>query len=1018
MTTTPLSSEQMESRHTPAGAGRRPRLRPMDIIFAGYCFLMALVMVWAWWFNMSSVWSVAVFLAFLLVNMGISRLTARATAAQRQAEEKFRTVVETAADAISIITPDGAILYTNPAHTRILGYSFAELQGQPFAPLIHPEDQAEAFATFRQLLEEPDVTTTAQVRTRHKDGSWRLIEGVARRLPDGNLVVHNRDITESKRIEEELRRLNEELEERVAQRTAESKRLAAIIEAAPDYFGIADLNGWSLYVNQAGRLMVGKSDEAYASPWHVSGCYPAYLQPKLQEMVETALRGEVWSGEVALLRQDGQEFPVAEVTFPLRDADGNIESLATIIRDISAQKQAEAELKQAKEAAEKALAAQKRLVEIIEATSDLVGTADVNGRIVYFNQAGRRFLGWDENDLNVKTIVDIYPAHALVQVQATIAHSLASGQETVNFETAVYNAQRQEVPVSVVGINHQTSDGRTLLSAILRDISEHKRIEAELKQAKETAEAANKAKSTFLANMSHEIRTPMNAVIGMTGLLLNTPLNPRQRDFVETIRSSGDALLTIINDILDFSKIEAGKLDLESQPFDLRQCVESALDLLASKAGEKGIELAYEMGENVPAAIVGDVTRLRQILVNLVSNAIKFTEQGEVVLMCQTLPDTLTLHFAVRDTGIGIQPDKLGRLFQAFSQIDPSTTREYGGTGLGLAISKRLAELMGGRMWAESEGPGKGATFHFTITAVTAVSPIPNRWHSRQPALAGKRILIVDDNATNRRILSLQTKAWGMIPVEAASPGAALALLAQGKRFDLGILDVHMPEMDGVELAAALCQQHQQNGHHFPLILLTSLGYENRPELEAVECFAAYLTKPVKPSPLYDVLIQALHASCCDEAEQIAAAPQLPNDPITPLPYDTPLPLRILLAEDVAVNQKFALLALEEMGHTADVAANGLEVLEAMARQSYDIILMDVQMPVMDGLEATRRIRSSGMEQPYIIAMTANAMQGDREMCLEAGMDDYISKPVYLEELQSALARAREAAGFRVMRDA
>lgn len=1013
MTTTPFSSEQMESRHSPAGMGRRQRLRPMDVMFGGYCFLMALVMVWVWWSNMSSVWSVAVFVAFLLVNVGISRLTARATVAQRQAEAKFRTVVEAAADAITIITPEGAILYTNPAHTRILGYSFAELEGQPFTPLIHPEDLAEAFATFRQLLEEPGVTTTAQVRTRHKDGSWRLIEGVARRLPDGNLVVHNRDITESKRIEEELRRLNEELEERVAQRTAESKRLAAIIETAPDYVGIADLNGWSLYVNQAGRRMVGKSDEAYASPWHVSGCYPAHMQPELQEMVETALRGEIWSGEVALLRQDGQEFPVAEVTFPLRDADGNIESLATIIRDISAQKQAEVELKQAKEAAEQALAAQKRLVEIIEATSDLVGTADVNGRLVYFNQAGRRFMGWDENDLNVKTIADIYPAHALAQVQAAIAHTLASGQETINFETAVYNAQDQEVPVSVVGINHQTSDGRTLLSAILRDISEHKRIEGELKQAKETAEAANKAKSTFLANMSHEIRTPMNAVIGMTGLLLNTPLNPRQHDFVETIRSSGDALLTIINDILDFSKIEAGKLDLESQPFDLRQCIESALDLLANKAGEKGIELAYEMGENVPAAIVGDVTRLRQILVNLISNAIKFTEQGEVVLMCQALPDTSTLHFAVRDTGIGIQPDKLGRLFQAFSQIDPSTTREYGGTGLGLAISKRLAELMGGRMWAESEGPGRGATFHFTMTAITAVSTIPNRWHSRQPALTGKRILIVDDSATNRRILSLQTKAWGMIPVEAASPGAALALLDQGKRFDLGILDVHMPEMDGVELAAALCQQHQQNGHHFPLILLTSLGYENRPELEAVECFAAYLTKPVKPSPLYDVLIQALHESYGDEAEQIAAAPQSPNYSITQLPA-SPLPLRILLAEDVAVNQKFALLALEEMGYTADVAANGLEVLEAMARQSYDIILMDVQMPVMDGLEATRRIRHFDIEQPYIIAMTANAMQGDREMCLETGMDDYISKPVYLEELQAALARAQEAAGERV----
>lgn len=936
---------------------------------------------------------------------------------QKEAEEKFRTVVETGVDGISIIAPDGTMVYTNPAYSRILGYSLEELVGQPFAALIHPDDLIEAFSKFTQLLQNPDHSTWARVRTRHKDGSWRLVEGAAKRLPDGNLVVYNRDITEQKWAEAALRRaelrfravfeqplltvriydpngrltdwneatqhqygltgdqlqiyadtyniladpeahrlgylpeirrafqghavsfpplhrnlpnggvawvqsflypvkdengvvsevvsisqdvtaqveaaetlkhLNEKLEKRVEERTvelekalAESRRLAAIIEAAPDYIGIANLEGYSLYVNQAGRRMVGKPDQAYEKPWHVSTCYPSHTRPQLQEMVETALRGEVWSGELTMNRWQGQEFPIAEVTFPLRDTNGRIESLATIIRDISTQKQAE----------------------------------------------------------------------------------------------------------------------------------------TELKRAKETAEAANKAKSTFLATMSHEIRTPMNAVIGMTGLLLNTPLNPKQRDFVETIRTSGDALLTVINDILDFSKIEAGKLDLESQPFDLRQCVESALDLLANKAGEKEVELAYEMGKSVPAAIVGDVTRLRQVLVNLIGNAIKFTEQGEVVVSVNLekrkekgeesgkdslLASRSSLHFSVRDTGIGIQSDKLGRLFQAFSQIDPSTTREYGGTGLGLAISKRLAELMGGQMWAESEGTGKGTTFHFTIEAETAVSPLPNRWHNRQPALAGKRLLIVDDNATNRRILNLQTQTWGMIPVEAASPGEALALLNQGEHFDLGILDVHMPEMDGVELAAALCQQHEANGHHFPLILLTSLGYETHPELEAVDCFTAFLTKPVKPSYLYDALMKALHEPECDELET-AESSSLPSMP-PPLPSLPPL--SILLAEDVAVNQKFALLALEEIALTADVAANGLEVLEAVQRQTYDVILMDVQMPKMDGLEATRRLRTWHIPQPYIIAMTANAMQGDRELCLKAGMDDYISKPVYLEELQAALERA------------
>jgi PAS domain S-box-containing protein len=921
---------------------------------------------------------------------------ARRTSAQgaRQVEEDLfsgplRAFIEQGPLTIYINRPDAASsnVYMSPQLEAILGYTAQEWREDPnfFHKVLHPDDRDWVLAEQRRTREAGEPFR-AEYRMITRDGRVHWFLDETREISGsedepGYRYGYLVEITERKELEEAVR--------------AAEERYRQLVEQIPlaIYIDRLDELSSNIYTSPQIERILGYTREQ----WQTEGdlfvrlLHPDDRESVLREHEHTRATGEPLRVEYRLIAADGRVVWIRDEAVVVPDDQGNPLILQGFLLDITEQKTAEQALRRS----QAELARQKAYYqELHELSPVAIVTLDSEEVVLSWNPAAERLFGFTREEAVGQRLDDLlFPTQAMREESAAVRRR-ADEERLAHLIARRRRKDGHPVDVEILMVP-LVVDGKDVGYQVLyHDISE-------LQRAREEAEAATHAKSSFLATMSHEIRTPMNAVIGMGGLLLDTDLTDEQRGFAEVIRTSGEALLRIIDDILDFSKIEAGKLELEEHPFNVRECAEGALDLVAVSASDKEIELCCLVDRDVPEAVLGDPTRLRQALGNLLSNAVKFTDVGEVVLAVAVDDGDdgqRLLRFSVRDTGIGIPIERMHRLFESFSQVDASTTRRYGGTGLGLAISRRLAELMGGTLWVESE-EGIGSNFHFDMLARETAAPAKPDRHEDTSWIAGKRLLVVDDNATNREIVRRQAESWGMHVEDVERPSEALARVRAGESFDVAILDMQMPEMDGLELARELRRYRDERA--LPLLLLTSIG--RMAQARGAPEFGAQLTKPVKASQLFDALVRVLAAG-----SSAGAAPDGGGAGAGPAAEG----LRLLVAEDNAVNRQLALALLGKLGQQADVVENGREALEALERVPYDVVLMDVQMPELDGLEATRRIRDRfGSAGPTIIAMTANAMEGDREKCLAAGMDDYLAKPIRPEELAGALAGCRPRQG-------
>jgi two-component system sensor histidine kinase/response regulator len=767
-----------------------------------------------------------------------------------------------------------------------------------------------------------------------------------------------------------------------------------LIQSSVDGIVAVDEKGNVLLFSKGAERLWGYTREEVVRRIHIEELYP----PGLARDVNMRLAepgpngpGRLVDYETEILNKQGKRVHV-RISGSLFQDEGSLVRSVGYFHDMTREKQIMDQLVESEE----------KYRSILETIEDGYCEIDLEGNLTFFNKSFCRILGYSEDELMGKNLREFSDEEEAKRAYEGFNKVFTTGVHAKGFEWGMNRKDGSKIYVASSISLIKDPEGEIVgFQGITRDITEHKLRGEALKRAKEEAESANIAKSEFLANMSHEIRTPMNGIIGMTELALGSTLTREQREYLQMVKMSADSLLALLNSVLDLAKIESRKIELDEIDFDLRTTVENAVQTVAVKAGEIGLELICRIRPDVPTALVGDPSRLRQILLNLLGNAIKFTHKGDVSLDVRIEAEddsSVLLHFIVSDTGIGIPPDKLDAVFESFQQADGSITREYEGTGLGLTISKELVELMGGGIWVESV-LGKGSTFHFTARFGLSDMEITDSLSLKDQDIAGMRVLIVDDNATNRLVFHEMTSLWGLEPTEVEGGEHAVAELERahdaGRPYKLILLDLQMPELDGFEVAKRI--RENPVGSDLEILMLTSLGMKGDAERCKEVGIGVYLVKPVKQAELLEGIMLTLGRPRKDKG------PVITRHTI----QDIRRRLKILLAEDNIVNQKLALKMLEKRGHHVTIVSNGLEALDALDVERFDLVLMDVQMPHMDGLEATKHVRDSEKEDEHIpiIAMTAHAMKGDREMCLSAGMDDYVSKPIMADELFSVIER-------------